>query len=161
MTDVSDSGKQESVSSQQGALSEEECRYSGIDGTNEDQLLGFLQMCIERRFHQAIRKCFQDKTGLKETEYWINADVGGSPRMEYQAQAADYCYKKEVEFMGWSAHGSTCGGFRSGESNAFILEALRKTLENKVVEYPGVEHHGFFATEGEGPGEVIVLHIRP
>lgn len=161
MTDISDSDKQESISNQPDTLSEAEGSWSAIDDSTQYQLSGFLQMCIERRFHQAVQNSFQQNTGLKETDYWINADVGGSPRMEYQAQAADYCYKKGVKHMGWSAHGSNCGGFRSGESNAYILEALRKTLRNKVGEYPGVEHHGFFAIEGERPGEVKVLHIRP
>jgi hypothetical protein len=79
--------------------------------------------------------------------------------MRYQEKAPDYCYTK-AGVMGWSAHGSSCGGFRKGDTNEFILQQLQDTLNEKAAKYPGVAHHGFFAYE-ERPGLVKVLHFRP
>ena len=133
--------------------------WTEIEDRERYALLGFLQMCIERRFHKAIQQRFESVTGLGPTDYWIHADVGGSPKMRYQEKAPDYCSTK-VRFMGWSAHGSTCGGFRAGDSDEFILAQLKNTLQEKVKKYPGITHHGFFAYEARS-SHVMVLHLTP
>src|SRR5437762_11715873 len=75
-------------------------------------VLGFLQLCADRRFHKCLQQKFQTDAKLDSPEaYWIHADAGGTPKMESLITAPDYCYKKKgVRLMGWSADGSGCGG---------------------------------------------------
>lgn len=126
-----------------------------LKASEEDSVLGFLQICIERRFHRAVQLEFQKKTGLSETNYWLQADVGGSPLMEENRKAADYCYKLGAKLMGWSAHGASCGGF-PGIPDAEIQAKLLVTLRGKASEYPRAKHYAFFATERNN--EMVVLY---
>ena len=143
-------------------LQKEEGVWSVCVDSNKYQTLGFLQMCIERRFHLAVQGRFMAETGLGETDYWIHTEIGGSPKMEHQVDAPEYCYDPphSVRKMGWSAHGSKCGGY-DGVKDELILEALQKTLNEKPRLYPDAEHFGFFARQGQIIGEVEVLLIRP
>jgi hypothetical protein len=133
--------------------------WSVQDEPDEYKSLGFLQMCIERRFHQAVQQRFQEVTGLKPTEYWIHTGVGGSPKMREDHQAPDYCQKEGATVMGWSAHGSKCGGL-AGYSDEEIRRLLRAALREKTERYRGLSHHAFFAEEGDVPGEVKVWHLE-
>ena len=133
--------------------------WSVMDAPNEYKSLGFLQMCIERRFHQAVQQRFQEVAELKPTEYWIHTGVGGSPNMRDEHQAPDYCKKQGATVMGWSAHGSRCGGLPE-YSDAEILRLLIDTLMEKAKRYQGLEHHAFFAKEGNNPGEVEIWHLE-
>src|SRR5215467_4823326 len=86
--------------------------------------LGFLQMCIDKRFHRIIQERFDAETGLTTQQYWLHADVGGSPGLaKKRREAPDYCYDNfpALRDMGWSAHGSKCGGF-PGEDDEYILK---------------------------------------
>jgi len=122
--------------------------------------LGFLQMCIDKRFHRAIQQKFELETRLLTNQYWLHADVGGTPGLaKDRPDAADYCYRKLIEatgegagHMGWAAHGSNCGGFE-GVDDATILSKLRTEFEQNVTRYPStssrpIVHHLFFATAG-------------
>ncbi|MDX6528673.1 MAG: hypothetical protein QOH41_963 [Blastocatellia bacterium] len=111
-------------------------------------LLGFLQLCADRRFHRCLQEQFQKDTGLNTPEdYWIHADAGGTPKMECQRTAPDYCYyDKKVRMMGWSAHGDICGGFGPNVPDEVIEQALLVVWRRKVEEYPDAAHFMYFAT---------------
>ena len=134
------------------------------DPTNY-QILGFLQMCIERRFHLAVQDRFMKETGLGETDFWIHTDAGGSPKMETETHliSPDYCYAppRRVGVMGWSAHGSTCGGYETGATDWEILKDLQATLNKKPRMYPNARHLGFFAKEGQMGDQIEILLIEP
>lgn len=116
--------------------------------TDDVALLGFLQLCADRRFHRDIQEQFQDDAGLGSPEdYWIHADAGGTPKMECQRTAPDYCYyDKEVRLMGWAAHGAVCGGFGPNVPDDVIRRALIVVSDRKREEYPDARHFVYFAT---------------
>ena len=110
--------------------------------------LGFLQLCADRRFHRELQERFQKDAKLKSPdEYWIHADAGGTPKMECQRTAPDYCYyDKKVKWMGWSAHGAICGGFGPNVPDEVIEQALLVVARRKVEEYPLARHFIYFVT---------------
>jgi hypothetical protein len=111
-------------------------------------LLGFLQLCADRRFHRCLQDQFQKDAGINSPEdYWIHADAGGTPKMECHRIAPDYCYyDKGVRLMGWSAHGDICGGFGPDVPDDVIKHALFVVWRRKVEEYPDAKHYSYFAT---------------
>ncbi|HST23873.1 MAG TPA: hypothetical protein VLR90_22385 [Blastocatellia bacterium] len=141
---------------------QEEGQWSFFEDSNDYQLLGFLQMCIEKRFHSAVQGRFQQVAGLSATNYWIHTDIGGSPKMEENDAAPNYCYAwpRNARFMGWSAHGSGCGGFEN-EDDDYILNALRDTLNKKLILYPEARHVGLFAKVRPGGGGIDIQVIGP
>jgi hypothetical protein len=149
-----------SESSEQDMSIDDVNTWSTLVDAQHYETLGFLQMCIERRFHQAVGQKFQEVTGLKATQYWIHSDVGGSPKMEAQRLAPDYCRDQGVKIMGWSAHGTGCGGFGKETPDSVILQALISTLHKKPDEYPGITHYGFFAVEGDKPEDVKIWYRK-
>lgn len=129
--------------------------------TEDPPVFGFLQLCADRRFHSSIQKQFLVDTELTSPEeYWIHADAGGTPKMECQRTAPDYCYyDKHVEWMGWSAHGDICGGFGPDVSDEEIKHALDVISRRKVEEYPNATHLVYFATlSKEGDKEEAVVY---
>ena len=134
--------------------------WSTVTDARHYETLGFLQLCIERRFHQAVQEKFQEVTGLESNQYWIHSDVAGTPQMEDQRRAPDYCRDQGVRFMGWSAHGTGCGGYPPGTPDSIILQDLVVALNKKPALYPGIIHYGFFAKQGDTPEEVRVSVIR-
>ena len=127
--------------------------------------LGFLQMCVERRFHRAIQEKFEELTKLAHNQYWIHTDVGGSPlmRTDLHRRAPDYCYEKQrVRIMGWAAHGSGCGGYGSHVTDEVILRDLRAMLSLRATQYRLAKHYAFFAVEDKKePPTINVLCIGP
>ena len=115
-------------------------------------LLGYLQLCADRRFHRILLEQFQKETGLNSPEdCWIHADAGGTPKMECQRTAPDYCYyDKEVRLMGWSAHGDICGGFGPDVPDEVIQKALLVVARRKIEDYPDASHFIYFATTIKG-----------
>jgi len=93
-------------------------------------------------------------------DYWIHADAGGTPKMECQRTAPDYCYyDKKVRLMGWSAHGDICGGFGPNVPDEVIRQALLVVSRRKVEEYPDAAHFVYFATTiKEGDAEEAVVY---
>lgn len=116
-------------------------------------LLGFLQLCADRRFHTLIQREFQADAGLREpTDYWIHADAGGTPKMENLTIAPDYCYKqKGVRLMGWSAHGAGCGGFGEHVPDHVIRKALQATFKIQQDRYWDARHFCYFVTIKKEP----------
>jgi len=146
---------QANVSNEESWL-EVDCDYPGIP-----PLYGFLQLCADRRFHQAIQQRFQGDAGLISPEhYWIHADAGGTPKMECQRTAPDYCYyTKKVRLMGWSAHGNICGGFGDDVPDDVIRRALYVVARRREEDYPEASHYIYFATiVKDGEGERAVVH---
>lgn len=127
----------------------------------EPDVAGYLQLCADRRFHRCIQKQFEEDAELNSPEeYWIHADAGGTPKMECQRIAPDYCYyKMHVEWMGWSAHGNVCGGFGPDVSDEEIKHALDVISQRKIEEYPNATHLVYFATlRKEGDAEEAVVY---
>lgn len=127
-------------------------------------LLGFLQLCADRRFHRAIMDQFQHDAGLEGSEdCWIHADAGGTPKMECQRTAPDYCYyDNEVRLMGWSAHGDVCGGFGKNVPDDVIEQALLVVARRKIEEYPKAQHFVYFVTtkKERDTNETIVCSMK-
>ena len=95
------------MNDQANVLKEDNWLVERLPYTEDCPARGFLQLCADRRFHILIQQEFKKDAGLTSREdYWIHADAGGTPKMEGQRVAPDYCYKqKKVKLMGWSAHG--------------------------------------------------------
>lgn len=129
--------------------------------SDSDEVLGFLQMCIERRFHRAVQLEFEKLTRIDHSRIWVETDVGGSPMMMDQSRASNYCYGKGVRTMGWSAHGATCGGFGPGVDDETIQKALAETLEEKVSIFPDAQHYALFATVSGEPPQMLIWHKGP
>lgn len=163
MADDNDPKAPTDTPSHEHAVTQDADNWSVYVDANEYSILGFLQMCIERRFHVAVQERFKIETKLAETDYWIHTGVGGSPKMETQThmEAPIYCYGQGARIMGWSAHGSKCGGFRPGTPDPDILNALKETLNRNAKRYPDARHLGLFAKEGEHAGDVEILVIQP
>src|SRR5436190_12580629 len=127
-------------------------------------VLGFLQLCADRRFHSSIQEKFQTDAKLNSPEaYWIHADAGGTPKMECQTTAPDYCYyKKGVRKMGWSAHGNGCGGFGEHVPDDVIRHELNEVARRRAADYPNTTHYIYFATIGSGKdaGNAVVYSMK-
>ena len=125
-------------------------------------VMGFLQLCADRRFHRCLMKRFQDDAKLDAPEkYWIHADAGGTPAMAELTAAPDYCYyTKGVKVMGWSAHGGGCGGFPYTEDDE-IRRELEKVAQEKAAKYTKASHFVYFATTKEkGADEAVVYCMK-
>jgi hypothetical protein len=126
----------------------------------EPPALGYLQLCIERRFHRLVQTKFEELTGLGPHDYWMHSDAGGAPKMENEENRAQYAYSHGVRYMGWSAHGAGCGGFKNPfhphtAGDREIETALRATVMKKVFLYPDAQHYEIFATEDENGKAVL------
>jgi hypothetical protein len=146
---------------QSNVLNEENWSAQKYPDLGIPPLLGFLQLCADRRFHGCLQEQFQKDIGLNSpTDYWIHADAGGTPKMECQRTAPDYCYyDKGVRLMGWSAHGDVCGGFGPDVPDEVIQQALLVISRRKVEEYPDATHFVYFATlSKEGDAEAAVVY---
>ena len=131
---------------QSKVLNEEDWIVQKCPDPGRREVLGFLQLCADRRFHRCIQERFQTDTKLKPEDYWIHADAGGTPKMASLVVAPNYCYGKGVRWMAWSAHGDKCGGFGEDVPDDVIVKALRETAESKIQTYPGPKHFVYFAT---------------
>jgi len=109
-------------------------------------VLGFLTMCADRRFHKKAEEKFQELTGLKEEEYWIEAAAGGTPGIT-STVTSDYAYGHGgARIMGWAAHGDTCGGF-PGVTTEDMKTRLMTAVAEKKTKYPEATHYWIFLTE--------------
>ncbi len=137
---------------------EQKCEYS-----EDFPVMGFLQLCADRRFHSCLQKQFQKDANLDSPlKYWIHADAGGTPAMSHLTIAPDYCYHtKKVKFMGWSAHGDGCGGFPN-QPDERIRQALAATAAEKIEEYPRATHFVYFATmtREKGVDEMVLYCMK-
>lgn len=151
------------MNDQSKVLNVESWSELGCIDPGDPALLGYLQLCADRRFHKCIQDQFQADAELdSQYAYWIHADAGGTPKMECQRTAPDYCYyKMSVRIMGWSAHGNGCGGFGSDVPDEVIQAALDLIASRKVEEYPDADHFVYFATLiQKGGAEEAVVYCR-
>ena len=123
-------------------IEEHKCDYS-----EDYPVMGFLQLCADRRFHACLQKRFQHDANLESPlHYWIHADAGGTPAMQDLTAAPDYCYNdKGVRLMGWSAHGDGCGGFPDLDDDE-IRDLLMEVAAARIADYPLADHFVYFAT---------------
>jgi hypothetical protein len=110
-------------------------------------MLGFLQLCSERRYHRKIMSAFEDATGLAPDEYWIEARPGGAPAYADKTIAARHAYKNGARQMGWAAHGEGCGGF-PGASNEELRQRLRRAARKRTEDFPLAAHYQLFGEDG-------------
>ena len=120
-------------------------------------MYGFLQLCADRRFHRLTMVEFEQLTGLGEGDYWIEARAGGAPSWSDNTKTARYAYGEGARFMGWAAHGDSCGGF-PGVSNDELRQKVEGTLESRAGEFPEAEHIALFAHRG---GVEVVARRTP
>ena len=93
---------------------------------------GYVRRCMDRRFGQATRKAFEEKTGLAPTDYWDES---------YPEYAASH----GATMFGYQAHGDHCGG-QPDVSDADIQARLDVQIAQLSKKYPG-RHFRIFATE--------------
>ncbi len=86
---------------QSNVLNEKDWSVQRCPDPGRRDILGFLQLCADRRFHRCIQERFQADTRLEPEDYWIHADAGGTPKMASQVKAPNYCYDQGVKWMGW------------------------------------------------------------
>jgi hypothetical protein len=150
---------------QSNVLDEENWEVRKLPYRDDVSLLGFLQLCADRRFHRDLQERFQLDAGLvSPDDYWIHADAGGTPKMECQRTAPDYCYyDKGVRSMGWSAHGAVCGGFGPNVPDEVIEQALLVVARRKMEEYPRARHFIYFVTikKEQDTEETVVRSMTP
>ena len=151
------------MNDQSNLLNEENWIVERLPYTEDCPARGFLQLCADRRFHNCIQQEFKKDAKLTSREdYWIHADAGGTPKMESQRTAPNYCYNdKKVRLMGWSAHGDGCGGFGEHVRDDVIMRALCETMQRNVRAYPLAKHFIYFVTvrKEQGNEETIVYRM--
>lgn len=106
---------------------------------------GFLRTCIDKRFVEASRKAFEEKTGLGSDAYWHEAYAGGAARdpslVENDPQtgnniyADDYAARHDATIFGWGAHVDDCGGLPGAERTA-IENALDEHIRAMIAKHP-------------------------
>jgi hypothetical protein len=114
---------------------------------NNSKKFGFIQMCADKRFHAIVEAKFQEITGLKPDEYWIEATAGGSPAVK-SSTTTDYAHAHGALIMGWAAHGSHCGGYPD-VSDAQMSAKLDEVIKDRRLRYPDAIHYRIFSSETE------------
>jgi hypothetical protein len=112
----------------------------------DDEHLGFLQLCAERRFHRRVMHAFERAAGLAPDGYWIEARPGGAPSWDDNTRGARLAHRAGATHMGWAAHGDVCLGF-PGKPNAELLRMLERTARRRAEEFPRATHYLLFATD--------------
>ena len=127
----------------------------------DEQALGFLPLCAERRFHRRVMEAFERVTGLGPDGYWIEARPGGAPSWDDNTRGARLAHQAGATHMGWAAHGDVCLGF-PGKSNAELRRMLERTARRRAEEFPHARHYLLFAGEGHGfrKAENIVVSLE-
>jgi hypothetical protein len=117
--------------------------------------LGYLQLCAERRFHRAVMEAFEQETGLRPDEYWIEARPGGAPSWSDNTKGARLAHRNGARFMGWAGHGDVCLGF-PGATDETLRRKLLGTASRRAEEFPRAVHLALFAL----PSGVEVTRVR-
>jgi hypothetical protein len=112
-----------------------------------ERALGYLQLCAERRFHRPVMEAFEQATGLRPDEYWIEARAGGAPSWADNTRVARTAVRHGARIMGWAGHGAVCLGF-PGESDDRLRARLAGTARKRAEEFPRCEHLALFALPG-------------
>jgi hypothetical protein len=115
---------------------------------------GFLQLCSDRRYHRKIMAAFEGVTGLKASDYYIEARPGGAASWADTTKIARFVYRSGASFMGWAGHGDVCRGFY-GATNDDLRRKLDRTARRRADDFPRAAHYLLFGKNGE----VEVLRI--
>lgn len=115
---------------------------------SDEKVLGFLQLCADRRYHRKTMDAFEEATGLRSDEYWIEASAGGAPALGVSTDTARFAYGQGARVMGWAAHGDRCGGF-PGLDDGAISAKLRTAVSELTRDFPEATHWTLFAAGGE------------
>jgi hypothetical protein len=122
---------------------------------HDNEPLGFLRTCIDKRFVEASRKKFEEAAGLSPTAYWHEAYAGGAARdaslvandarTGNNVYADQYAFEHGATIFGWQAHIDTCGGL-PGATNAEIVKALDEHIRAMIAKYPDSLHFRILAS---------------
>ena len=124
-----------------------------MSGQPQEEILGFLQLCADRRYHRKTMDAFEAATGLTGSDrYWIEATAGGSPAFDEATLTARFSYDNGARVMGWAAHGTAndgmgCGGF-PGRSDVEMKAMLEVRARERVKDFPDAEHWFLFGHGG-------------
>lgn len=126
-----------------------------VKGEMKKRKLGYLSLCADRRFWLATVGKFEELTGLssEQGDFWIEAKAGGTPGIN-DPTTADYAYEHSARFMGWQAHGDSCGGY-PGLANEEIQEILEEIIKERIKRYPKARHFRVFATKKGVEGKAL------
>lgn len=113
----------------------------------QDEVLGFLQLCADRRYHRKTMAEFERATGLRPDQYWIEAAAGGAAALGATTATARFAYDKGARVMGWAAHGDGCGGF-PGLTDDELRTKLHDAATTTPEDFPEAEHWTLFGAGG-------------
>jgi hypothetical protein len=116
-----------------------------VADASAEPAFGFLQLCSERRFHRAVMDAFEDATGLRSDEYWIEARPGGAPSWRDNTRAARLAHRNGARYMGWAAHGDLCLGFPDSSDDE-LAASLARAARRRAEEFPRAQHFELFAS---------------
>ncbi len=124
---------------------------------NGNERLGYLRTCMDRRFVEATRRAFEEVTGLKNAQYWHEANPGGAG-LDIDPTGEDYAAAHGATIFGWQAHGDKCGG-QPGVGDAEIEARLDALIAEKMKKFPDAQHFRIFAIEGHIQIEEVKLAV--
>jgi len=110
-----------------------------------ETLKGYVRACMDRRFIVPTMKAFEEATGLKPGDYWVESYPGGSA-LPTSPTGETYASQHGATIFGWGAHGDNCGG-QPGVSNDEIQQRLDEVIAEKIELYSECAHYRLFATE--------------
>jgi hypothetical protein len=114
--------------------------------STQNNALGFLRTCMDKRFVAATRAAFERATGLSATDYWHESYAGGSAVAPASTVGEVYAVAHGATIFGWQAHINTCGG-QPGVSDEEIGKRLDRVVAAMVEQYPHARHFRILASE--------------
>ena len=121
--------------------------WFGVDQGEPVEILGFLQLCADRRYHRKTMEEFEERTGLRPDQYWIEAAAGGAGAFGVATATAQFAYENGARIMGWAGHGDACGGF-PGRSDYEVKSKIQGAARERAKDFPEAEHWTLFAAKG-------------
>lgn len=113
-----------------------------------DEILGFLQLCADRRYHRKTMEAFERATNLRPDQYWIEATAGGAAAFDAPTATASFAYEQGARLMGWATHGDRCGGF-PGAGDDEMKAKGRAAAGGRARDFPESRHWTLFAAGGD------------
>jgi len=113
----------------------------------ENNSLGFLRTCMDKRFVHGFQRTFEDATDLDAGNYWVAANKGGAAARLTPGQKAEFEYTLDngATQAGWGAHLERCGGL-PGVEDASITNRLQRVVIARERHYPEITHIGLLAS---------------
>lgn len=114
--------------------------------STQENTLGFLRTCMDRRFVAATREAFERVTGLKATNYWHESYAGGAAVTPANVVGEEYAIAHGATIFGWQAHINNCGG-QPGVSDEEIGKRLDRVVAAMQAKIPHARHFRILASE--------------